>query len=166
MFNYISKNLLPDEQILYRTKKHWIIFLTPTFLTIMTLFFFFNSNPFLTTVSYVLAFVTFLYWCNQFLLYYASEFAITNKRVMMREGFFYRHTNETRLNAISNVGATQSLLAQMLSYGTVFINSFGGETDAFTELDEPVKFQKKLQELLYDVKGDKGNLPYGENAQR
>jgi hypothetical protein len=50
------------------------------------------------------------------------------------------------------VGATQSLLAQALNYGAVFINTFGGETDAFTELDEPVKFQKKLQELLYAVK--------------
>lgn len=152
MFNYISKNLLPDEKILHRTKKHWIIFLTPTVLTIMTLFFFLNTNPFLVMASYVLAIVTLLHWMNQFLLYYASEFAITDKRVMMREGFFYRHTNETRLSSVSNVGATQSLLAQMLSYGTVFINTFGGETDTFTELDEPVKFQKKLQELLYEVK--------------
>lgn len=152
MFNYIGKNLLPDEKILYRTKKHWIIFLTPFVLTIMTLFFFLNANPFLVMASYALAIVTLLHWLNQFLLYYASEFAITDRRVMMREGFFYRHTNETRLSAISNVGATQSLLAQALSYGTVFINTFGGETDAFTELAEPVTFQKKLQELLYSIK--------------
>ena len=152
MFNYIANNLLPDEKILYRTKKHWIIFLTPLVLTVMTFFFFFNDNYFVIKVSYALAIVTILSWMNQFLLYYASEFAITDKRVMMREGFFYRHTNETRLSSISNVGATQSLLAQALRYGTVFINTFGGETDAFTELDEPVKFQKKLQELLYSIK--------------
>ncbi len=154
MFNYISKNILPDEKILYRTKKHWIIFLIPFVLTIMTVFFFLNSNPFVVKLSFIMLIVTLLYWMNQFLLYYASEFAITDKRVMMREGFFYRHTNETRLTAISNVGATQSLLAQALSYGTVFINTFGGETDAFTELDNPVLFQKKLQELLYATKPD------------
>ncbi len=152
MFNYIGKNLLPDEKILYRTKKHWIIFLIPLFLTLMTVFFFLNINPFVVKISYILAIITILHWFNQFLLYYASEFAITDKRVMMREGFFYRHTNETRLSAISNVGATQSLLAQALSYGTVFINTFGGETDKFTELDQPILFQKKLQELLYSVK--------------
>ncbi len=152
MFNYISNNLLPDEKIIYRTKKHWIIFLMPAFLTIMTLFFFLNENPFVAMVSYALAIVTILSWLNQFLLYCASEFAITDMRVMMREGFFYRHTNETRLSSVSNVGATQSLLAQALGYGTVFVNTFGGETDTFTELDEPVKFQKKLQELLYATK--------------
>ncbi len=152
MFNYISKNLLPDEKILYRTKKHWIIFVTPFILTIMTLFFFLNENPFVVMASYVLAIVTILSWLNQYLLYCASEFAITNKRIMMREGFFYRHTNESRLSTVSNVGATQSLLAQALGYGTVFVNTFGGETDTFTELDEPVKFQKKLQEFLYATK--------------
>ena len=152
MFNYISKNILPDEKILYRTKKHWIIFFNPLALTLVTLFFFLNSNPWVVKVSYIMSIVTLLCWLNQFLLYCASEFAITDKRVMMREGVFYRHTNETRLSAISNVGATQSLLAIACHYGTVFINTFGGETDAFTELDEPVVFQKKLQELLYSTK--------------
>jgi uncharacterized membrane protein YdbT with pleckstrin-like domain len=150
MFNYIDKNLLPDEKILYRTKKHWIIFLMPFFLTLVTLFFLLNENPYLVKTAYLLAIVTILYWLNQFLLYVVSDFAITNKRVMMREGFFYRHTNETRLSTVANVGVNQSLLAQLLNYGTVFINTFGGETDSFTELDGPVEFQKRLQELLYE----------------
>lgn len=149
MFNFIKKNLLADETIIYHTKKHWIIFFMPFFLTLVTGFFFLNANLYLVKVSYVLAIVTILYWLNQFLLYSASEFAITNKRVMMREGFFYRHTNETRLSAIANVGVNQSLLAQLLNYGTIFINTFGGETDTFIELDAPIQFQKKLQELLY-----------------
>ncbi len=121
----------------------------PFFLTLVTVFFFLNDNLYVVKVSYILAIITVLNWLNQFLLYTVSEFAITNKRVMMREGFFYRHTNETRLSAIANVGVNQSLLAQLFNYGTVFINTFGGETDTFTELDAPILFQKKLQELLY-----------------
>lgn len=155
MFNYINKNLLPDEKILYRTKKHWIIFLIPVFLTAITAFFYFNSNLYVVRIAPILGIVTVLYWFNQGLLYAASEFAITDKRVMMREGFFYRHTNETRLSAIANVGTTQSLLAQVLNYGSVFINTFGSETDIFTELDEPIQFQKKLQELLYTTQDQK-----------
>lgn len=152
MFNFIKKNLLTDETIIYCTKKHWIIFSMPFFLTLVTLFFFLNANLYVVKISYITAIVTVLYWLNQFLLYSVSEFAITNKRVMMREGFFYRHTNETRLSAIANVGVNQSLLAQLLNYGTIFINTFGGETDTFIELDAPIKFQKKLQELLYSAK--------------
>ncbi|MCD6039024.1 MAG: hypothetical protein K0S27_424 [Gammaproteobacteria bacterium] len=151
MCNFINKNLIADEKVLYRTKKHIIIFMIPLFLTLITLFFFLNANPYLVKASYIGGIITALSWLNQFLLYVVSEFAITDKRIMMREGFFYRHTNETRLSAIANVGVNQSLLAQLLNYGTVFINTFGGETDKFTELTTPLIFQKKLQELLYSA---------------
>lgn len=151
MFNYINKNLIADEKVLYHTKKHFIIFLVPFFWTLFALFFLMNANPFIVKISYVLVLLSSLSWLNQFLLYSASEFAITNKRIMMREGFFYRHTNETRLSAVANVGVNQSLLAQTLNYGTLFINTFGGETDTFTEISAPIQFQKKLQELLYSL---------------
>jgi len=152
MFNYINKNLISDETVLYRTKKHFIIFMVPFFWTLMALFFLMNANPLIVKISYFLVILSSLSWVNQFLLYSVSEFVITNKRVMMREGFFYRHTNETRLSAIANVGVNQSLLAQALNYGTLFINTFGGETDTFTEMNAPIQFQKKLQELLYSIK--------------
>jgi uncharacterized membrane protein YdbT with pleckstrin-like domain len=152
MFESISKNLIADETVLYSTKKHFIIFLVPFFWTLLALFFLTNANPFVVKISYGLLLLSSLAWLNQFLLYSASEFAITNKRVMMREGFFYRHTNETRLSAIANVGVNQSLLAQAFNYGTLFINTFGGETDKFTEINGPIEFQKKLQELLYSLK--------------
>ncbi|MCC2666400.1 MAG: hypothetical protein K0R24_1314 [Gammaproteobacteria bacterium] len=151
MFESINKNLIADETVLYRTKKHFIIFLVPFFWTLLALFFLANANPFIVKISYGLLLLSSLAWLNQFLLYSASEFAITNKRVMMREGFFYRHTNETRLSAIANVGVNQSLLAQAFNYGTLFINTFGGETDKFTEINAPMEFQKKLQELLYSL---------------
>jgi uncharacterized membrane protein YdbT with pleckstrin-like domain len=151
MFKYIDKNLLADEKVLYRTKKHYIIFLLPFLWTATALFFLINPNPYVVRIAYILLIGSAFAWLNQFLLYWVSEFAITNMRVMMREGFFYRHTNETRLTAIANVGVNQSLLAQALNYGTVFINTFGGETDTFTEMNAPLKFQKQLQELLYSM---------------
>lgn len=147
--SYIDKNLLQNEKILFRTKKHWIIFLYPTILTLVVLFCFLSDNPMLQKVTFLPAIATLLFWGNQLLLYYFSEFAITNIRVMMREGFFIRHTNDTRLSALANVTVNQSLVGQLLNYGTVFINTYGGESDPFREIASPVVFQKKLQEQLY-----------------
>jgi uncharacterized membrane protein YdbT with pleckstrin-like domain len=147
--SFIKSNLLDGEKILYRTKKHFIIFLFPVFWTGVALFFWLSSNLFLVKISFVVGIIAALFWINQWLLYYVSEFAVTNKRIMLREGFFYRHINETRLSAIANVAVTQSLSGQILNYGTVFIKTFGGENDPFTEISGPVSFEKKLQELLY-----------------
>lgn len=147
----LDSNLLKDEKILYRTKKHLIIFFAPIFWTLATIICYFHSNIMIHRLAPLPAVLALLSWVNQLLTYYFSEFAITNIRVMMREGFFFRHTNETRLTTLANVSVSQSLLGQALNYGTVFINSFGGETDPFRDLESPRTFQKALQDQLYLV---------------
>ena len=82
--------------------------------------------------------------------YITSEFAVTNKRIMMREGFFFRHMAEIRLNTLSQINVDQSLIGQMLGYGIVTLNAFGA-FDAFTMIASPVQFQKVANEQLDKV---------------
>lgn len=145
---YIDQNLLPDEKILYRTKKHFIIFLIPVIWTLGAVFFYFNSNPMVVKISLIFVIAALFTWLNAFLIYYTSDFAVTNKRISMKEGFFFRHANDTRLTTIANVTVNQSLLGQILNYGTVVINTFGGTADPFSEINSPVAFQKLLQEQI------------------
>lgn len=149
--SYIQKNLVPNETILFCTKKSLIIFAAPIFFSLLALFFFFNPNPFVQKASILAVIAAGFYWVNQLLMYYFSEFAVTNIRIMMREGFFVRHTNDTRLSALANVTVNQSLIGQWLNYGTVFINSFGGASDPFRDIHQPVEFQKALQAQLYTI---------------
>lgn len=147
--SFLDKNLLENEKILYRTKKHWIVFFPPAFWGIVTIITFFLSNPILHKIIFLPALLALVFLVNALLIYYFSEFAITNIRIVMREGLFFRHTNDTRLSAIANVAVVQGVVAQLLDYGTVIINSFGGESDPFTDIDTPVKFKNVLQEQLY-----------------
>jgi len=150
--SYLDKNILPNEQIIYRTRKNWIIFSTPLFWTLISAFFYFNSYIIqIHEIAFIPAIAALLYWIKQLLLYYFSEFAVTNMRVLMREGFFIRRTNDTRLASLANVTVNQSLLGQVLNYGTVVINSFGGEKDPFNQINSPAQFQKKIQMALYQM---------------
>lgn len=147
--SYIDKNLLTDERILFRTRKHIIVFLIPVILLIFSVYatYYMNANPILFKVTWAPWLVTLIIWVYIGIDYLSSEFAVTNKRVMMREGFFYRHANETRLSAISQINVDQSLLGQLLDYGSVSINAFGA-FDAFTMLAKPFVFQKCVNEQL------------------
>lgn len=82
-----------------------------------------------------------------------SEYAVTNKRVMMREGFFFRHTNEMRLSTISQVNVNQSLLGQLLNYGIVTLMAFGAQ-DSYTIISQPNQFQRYINQ-----QADKNNDP-------
>jgi|SRR5579885_1479571 uncharacterized membrane protein YdbT with pleckstrin-like domain len=147
--SYIDRNLLPDEKILFRTKKHLIIFLVPLILTILSIvaYSYMESNNILNKVDWAPTVIVLLFWASSGLDYLTSEFAVTNKRVMMREGFFNRHANEMRINTISQVNVDQSLLGQMLDYGIVSINAFGA-FDAYPMIAHPFTFQKFVNEQL------------------
>lgn len=147
--SYIDRNLLPDERIVFRTKKHLIIFSMPVLVLIFSAYIatFMGNNPILEHVQWVPWVVTLLIWGCVGLNYYSSEFAVTNKRVMMREGFITRHSNELRLSAISQVNVDQNLIGQMLNFGTVSINAFGA-ADGYTIIDHPNVFQKAVNEQL------------------
>lgn len=149
--SYIDSCLLPDEQIAFRTKKHWIIFLIPAVLAAMTVFFLMSNNPIIAKMWMVPAIGMAITLLNQLLMYMTSEFAITSKRIIMREGFFFRHTNETRLATIANVSINQSPLGQIFDYGTVVIHAFGGDSDPFMQIAHPNAFQKALQGQLDKV---------------
>lgn len=144
----INTQLLPEEIILYETKKHIILFITPVIWTLATLVFLMMSNEYITKITFVPAIIALCSWINELLNYYIAEFVITNKRILMREGFFFKHTNEMRLSAISNVTVNQSFLGQLLQYGTVIIYPFSGDKDPFLNISDPTIFQKKLQEQL------------------
>jgi len=89
----------------------------------------------------------FFFWAYAWLEFQFSEFAVTNKRVMLREGFFVRHANELRLRTISQVNIEQGLIGQLLNYGTVSLNAFGAR-DAYTIIDKPYLFQRTINEQL------------------
>jgi uncharacterized membrane protein YdbT with pleckstrin-like domain len=147
--SYIDRNLLPDERIMFRTKKHLVIFVFPALVLIFCVFAasFMSSNDILDRVQWVPWVVTVLIWAAVGLNYYTSEFAVTNKRIMMREGFFTRHSNEMRLSAISQVNVDQNIIGQLLNFGTVSINAFGASDD-YTLIDNPGAFQKMVNEQL------------------
>ncbi len=147
--NYIDKNLLPGEMILFCTKKHLIIFFFPVVWLIFSIFAYsyMHANEILSSLAWTPWFLALIFWAYMGLNYFFSEFAVTNKRVMMREGFFYRHCNEMRLSAISQVNIDQSLLGQILNYGTVSINAFGA-FDEYTLIARPFQFQKTVNEQM------------------
>lgn len=152
--SYIEKNLLPGEQIIFKTQKHYIIFLYPVLLTIIALvaYYYMMGNDVLAVVSWAPGLIALIFWAYAWLEYYFSEFAVTNKRVMMREGFFVRHANEMRIGAISQVNIDQGLIGQMLDYGTVALNAFGAY-DSYNIIAKPMQFQRAVNEQLDRARG-------------
>ncbi len=121
MGNYVKNNLIQGEQIVYKTSYHWIIFLTSK--AIFTLF------------------------LSPLIAIYSDEFAITNKRVIIKTGLISRHTLELNLTKIESVNINQSIWGRILDYGSIQIIGTGGTKETFINISRPLEFRKKFQEL-------------------
>jgi len=121
MGNYVQQSLSAGEQVVYEAKLHWIIFVSLK--ALLTLF-----------IAPLIEFST-------------SEFAITNKRVIIKVGLISRRTLEMNLNKIESVNVNQGLLGRMLGYGTIVIVGTGGTKEPFADISDPLTFRKKFQEV-------------------
>jgi uncharacterized membrane protein YdbT with pleckstrin-like domain len=106
-----------------------------------------SAYPAFNHIKWAPILVALLIFSSVWLEYATSEFVVTNKRIIMREGFFYRHSTELRLNAISQVNVQQNPLGQMLDYGTVTLSAFGA-SDSFNIISHPLQFQRYANEQM------------------
>ncbi len=121
MGSYIQNNLVRDEHVEYETTYHWIIFISIR--ALLTLF----IAPLIDR--------------------YTDEFAITNKRVMVKTGLISRKTLEMNHSKIESVNVEQSILGRILGFGTIRIVGTGGTKESFTNIKKPLTFRKRFQEL-------------------
>ena len=121
MGNYVRNNLISGEQVVYTTTYHWINFWNLK--SISTLF----IAPMLAR--------------------YSDEFAITNKRVIIKTGLIARHTLELNLSKIESVNIDQNFWGRILGYGSIKIIGTCGSKETFININKPLEFRKKFQEL-------------------
>lgn len=142
--SYTKKILLANETIYYETKNHWVIFLLPGSLAIASLCMFLLPSI-LKLLGYLGLMVALTYGVMSLTQYLTSEFAVTNKRVLIKLGFIKRQSWETLLQKIAGVEVEQTILGRLLGYGTIKILNTGGGKDIFTNIHQPLQFRREVQ---------------------
>ena len=145
--SYIDHHLLDNEKILYWAKPHWIIFLVPSFLSI-TAVLLVSQKSLLLLMGYIVLALFIISSINALLTYSTTEYALTNKRVVMKIGCIRRHSLEILLQRVESIQVNQSILGRLLGYGTIIICGTGGSKDPFHRIDNPLAFRKIIQEQL------------------
>lgn len=149
---YIEKNLMSGEKVIYRTKLHWVIFLRPVIFLPVAIIGFASGSEGIGELFIVL---TVLMGISSFINYSTSEFAVTNKRVLVKVGCIRRHSLETLLTKVEGIGVDQGILGRILGYGTIVVTGTGGTKERFHKIDAPLEFRKRVQEQIAAVQESK-----------
>jgi len=121
MGSYVNNHLIKDETVVLETKLHWVTLFTWKSLFTLSIAFWFDRK--------------------------FSEFAITNRRVIIKKGFIARDTFEMNLSKIESVNVDQSVMGRILNYGSMTIIGAGGTRETFHKIARPLDFRKAFQEL-------------------
>lgn len=142
---YVDSNLLPNEQVTYRARLHRIIYLFPFCLFVIAIVVAIAGGRWTALALAVLALITMLPpWVRSI----SSEFAVTNKRVLVKVGLVRRHSLELLLQKVEGIGVDQGILGRILGYGTITVSGTGGTREAFRMIANPLEFRRQVQASL------------------
>jgi uncharacterized membrane protein YdbT with pleckstrin-like domain len=143
---YVDSNLLPNEHVTYRARLHRIIYLLPVCVLIVALAIGLASGSWIA--GGVLGLIGLLMMVPPWIRSISSEFAVTNKRVLVKVGLVRRHSLELLLQKVEGIGVDQGILGRILGYGTITVSGTGGTREAFRMIERPLEFRRQVQASL------------------
>ena len=148
--SYVDNNLLPSETVLYRTRRHWIVLVTPiavgAFLLFMAISVIFNADMqgfgvlLLITAAAVVVY--------GFLKRNSADMAATNKRIIIKTGIMTHHSLEMTFDKVESIGVDQGVLGRAFDYGDIIVRGTGGTPEIFGEIMEPMQFRRAVQDQM------------------
>jgi uncharacterized membrane protein YdbT with pleckstrin-like domain len=155
---YTESLLATNEQILYRTKQHWM---APIFGTIagvlvlvggialfilqlaMSLWDFLELIMFWGSIILVLVGIAMVGY--SYIQWWVEDYAVTNQKVMKVAGLLNKRTSGAALEKINDVIMEQGPLGRMLGYGTLKVATASDSTDLIYEtMRAPADFRRAM----------------------
>jgi uncharacterized membrane protein YdbT with pleckstrin-like domain len=78
----------------------------------------------------------------------SSEFAVTNKRVVVKVGLVRRHSTEILLRQVEGITVDQGVMGRIFNYGTIVIEGTGSDRTPYRAIGGPLRFRLAVQEQI------------------
>lgn len=137
------------EKVLFITKLHWKTCLDAVVCTILPFIIIFTNNNVTTrTAAQIMFLLGLLLGVQRYMAQKTSEFAITNIRLIIKQGVFTSKSQVALLNRIQSVQLKQGTLGKLINCGSIIIKDRGGITYKLKDLRFPQEFSKILGEQI------------------
>lgn len=155
---YISKVLTDKEKLIAQFGYHWTRYVSGKYLWVQAI-----CLLIACVIGALLSIVTALpaggVWLWSFIAWLTIEWIafiiitsdvriVTNKRVILKEGFLSRKTSEMKLSAIEAIEFDQSFLERILGVGCLNITGRGGgSVIKFHHVSKPIKTKHMIENI-------------------
>jgi uncharacterized membrane protein YdbT with pleckstrin-like domain len=164
---YVEENLVPGEQVLYKAKLHWGMFIGPVIILGMGLFFLLLSflplitsssnsdyDPIYSTLGCIICCVGpfflygVIYLLSMILSFLTTEFALTDRRIIAKTGIIQRRSLEILIGKVESIGVSQPVIGRLLNYGTIVVCGTGGTKQSFHNIFDPMGLRQRINNQI------------------
>lgn len=150
--SYVKRNLMAGEHVAASARLHGIVFLPAVMwclvavgLWVATIFVSGFSVYLLYTGAAIFGLLAIWKALKTGVQWVTSEFAVTNKRVIVKVGLIKRDSVEMLLGKVETVQVTQGIIGRLLGYGTIVITGTGGSPNPYHKISSPMRFRRAVQ---------------------
>ena len=145
--SYVESHLLPGETIRWKGTIHWKIYLAPLLLSAfifapLMVLAFVSGVPIVAIAPNAVIVIAFgVAWLRR----RSSEFAVTNKRVIIKVGVLQTRSIELQLSKVEAVSVNQGMAGKVFGFGDIVITGSGGTKEQFAGIQSPIMFRQAVQ---------------------
>lgn len=154
--SYIQKNLMANERVAYLTKLNWTLYIK-SFIIILIGFIFYvdgsysTNHSFLFVVGEILLSAGIISSGITYIQIKTFEFAVTNKRVLIKHGILRTQSFEIMLNKVEAIYVDQNIIDRIVNSGTIIIKGTGGSQNPLRNVDNPFQFRTAVNEQIENL---------------
>jgi uncharacterized membrane protein YdbT with pleckstrin-like domain len=145
---YVERHLLPAEKVVYRAAPHWVLIGLPLSIlllaVVVVLYGVFGDSGFSTILGLGCFTMFFFITLSSAVTYFTTEFALTDRRIIAKDGLIRQRSVELLLSQVESIGVSQPLVGRVLDYGTITVVGTGGTREPFRVIAGPMELRKRV----------------------
>jgi len=150
---YIEENLTPGEEIIARAKLHWAPFVSPLIMAWLVLFLAVllmtrEDTVCLACLSGFVFLAAVMRFLQAVIIYFTTEFALTNQRIIAKRGYIRQQSLELILNKVESIQVKQPIMGRLFNYGTIVVTGTGGTKEEFPSIASPLELRMSINQQL------------------
>ena len=147
--NYLSNK----ERIVYETHLHWVLFIESVSYLVIALLISAAAYKYGGEYAKLIHYISLPFWLYggvkvflEWIQHASADFIITNSRVILKVGVLKRSSLSIPLTKIESIEIDQTLIGQLLGFGTIHITGTGTATSKFEYISSPGTFRQRIQQ--------------------
>jgi uncharacterized membrane protein YdbT with pleckstrin-like domain len=144
--SYVEKSLAPDERVLFRTRLSRMMFVGPLLSVLVgAILLFVRDSPLVHGLALLVLAVAVVFGLLRYVSFASSEFAVTDKRVIIKLGVLRRRTLELQRSKVEAIAVNQGIGGRIFGYGDIVVTGTGGTKEPFRNIGAPFQFSRAVQ---------------------